>query len=412
MVLLAPLAARAPARACPRMVDLDVGVNVGAPLLLLLAGGFALRGVGNSLGEDAADELTRRSMRDRLIVSPELAPPPPPRQAGPSPIVTSTITPEGAALLTLVEGDAFDDAWLAAVSELGRSVADAPPSDGSLTGRVEEVRARAHQRRVLGDALATAVERAFVEQSLRMLGSVDAIAPGAVLPFDAATLVRASQQFPGQSARQVRAFVEESAPSTDASVVGRFDRLQAARLYMGCTQFGYFISQIFRGQVGLDDETRLTPEEAGQIQKMIVATAKQMRSEAAWAAASRRAGALFALPREGGAEEEELGGWDDSQGYEALREFSSGVQVVAPSQQDEFFAKPNGDGALGGVGPGGPIDPLPTAEFVRFNAAGLQAILAEGCLYGWHLWGAEAAARAQLGAAKDELLTPPVATVE
>ena len=166
MVLLAPLAARAPARACPRMVDLDVGVNVGAPLLLLLAGGFALRGVGNSLGEDAADELTRRSMRDRLVVSPALAPPPPPRQAGPSPIVTSTITPEGAALLTLVEGDAFDDAWLSAVSELGRSVVDAPPSDGSLSGRVEEVRARAHQRRVLGDALATAVERAFVEQSL------------------------------------------------------------------------------------------------------------------------------------------------------------------------------------------------------------------------------------------------------
>ena len=89
------------------------------------------------------------------------------------------------------------------------------------------------------------------------------------------------------------------------------------------------------------------------------------------------------------------------------------MQVVAPSQQDEFFAKPNGDGALGGVGPGGPIAPLPTAQFVRFNAAGLQAILAEGCLYGWHLWGAEAAARAQLGAAKDELLTPPVvATVE
>ena len=49
-----------------------------------------------------------------------------------------------------------------------------------------------------------------------------------------------------------------------------------------------------------------------------------------------------------------------------------------------------------------------TGEFVRFNAAGLQAILAEGCLYGWHLWGAEAAARAQLGAAKNELLTPPV----
>ena len=99
---------------------------------------------------------------------------------GPEPQRAETLRlyTEGAALLTLVEGDAFDDAWLSAVSELGRSVTDAPPSDGSLSGRVEEVRALAHQRRVLGDALATAVERAFVEQSLRMLGSVDAIAPG------------------------------------------------------------------------------------------------------------------------------------------------------------------------------------------------------------------------------------------
>ena len=296
---------------------------------------------------------------------------------------------------------------------------DAPPSDGSLSGRMAEVRARAHQRRVLADALATAVERSFVEQGLRLLPSVEAIAPGADLPFDAATLTRVSQLFPGQSARQVRAFVTESVASADPSVVGRFDRLQAARLYMGMVQFGYFISQIFRGQTHLDDEQRLSPAEARDIQASIQASAKRMRSEAAWAAASRRAGNLFRLAREGGEEEE---AWDASRGFEALRRFSSGVQVVGAAQQDEFFraegpqaaaATPEAE-AGGGEAAGrtlGEVSELPTAEFVRFNTAGLQATLAEGCLFGWHLWGAESGARAQLVAAgegaAEALLTPP-----
>ena len=137
-----------------------------------------------------------------------------------------------------------------------------------------------------------------------------------------------------------------------------------------------------------------------------------MRSEVTWAAASRRAGAFFGLPR---------GEARLSLGYEELRLFSKGVQVVAPSQQAEFFAAPSADADA----PPPPAEEedeapplpaaaseLPTASFLPFNAAGLQCVLAEGCLYGWHLWGAEAAARAQLGAAKDVLLTPPATLVE
>jgi len=120
-----------------------------------------------------------------------------------------------------------------------------------------------------------------------------------------------------------------------------------------------------------------------------------------------------------------------------LREFTVGVQVVAPAQQSEFFNSPS-EGEAGGEGGGsrgqgaeagagaaavnGGVAPLPSAEFVRFNAAGLQALLAEGCLFGWMLWQAEAEAMAVLAAAPDDgsasartaegsslLLTPPAA---
>jgi hypothetical protein len=334
------------------------------------------------------------------------------------------VTSEGEGLVELVEGSSFTDAWLDTVVSLGRSIVDRPPSDGTLTARIEEVREHVRQRRVLADSLAVAVERCYVEQGLRLLGSVDAIAPGKELPFDAATLTRTSQNFPGQSARQVRAYVLESAPSNAADVFGRFDRLQAARLYMGMVQFGYFVSQVFRGQIHLDDEQRLTPAEAEEVQIAIQESTKHMKSEAAWAAASRRAGNLFALDR---AEGDDEGVWDESRGFESLRVFSTGVQVVAASQQEEFF-RPQGEerpppppdstdeDPAAGRSAGGPLDglsdaELPAAAFVRFTSAGLQAILAEGCLFGWHLWGAEAGARAQLvsvgDAAADALLLPP-----
>ena len=50
----------------------------------------------------------------------------------------------------------------------------------------------------------------------------------------------------------------------------------------------------------------------------------------------------------------------------------------------------------------------PSASFIPFNVAGLQCALAEACLFGWHLWGAEAAASAALGdATARALMIPP-----
>ena len=88
------------------------------------------------------------------------------------------------------------------------------------------------------------------------------------------------------------------------------------------------------------------------------------------------------------------------------------TQVVATAQQAEFFASPSDDGQGGAAGAaaGGATGAalLPSASFVGFNAAGLQCALAERCLFGWHLWAAEAAASQALGdATARALMIPP-----
>ena len=184
-------------------------------------------------------------------------------------------------------------------------------------------------------------------------------------------------------------------------------------------------------QAHLDEDTRLSPDEAAAITTAIETASKQMRSEVAWMAASERAGSLFRLPRGGGAAGDGDGGElsgaggaaaeESPLGFEALREFTVGIQVVGSAQQDEFFAPPSSkqdgdDGDRSGddstVAPSQVASALPEADFVRFNAAGLQALLAEGCLYGWFLWGAEAETKELLKASQIEgadaaLLVPP-----
>ena len=93
------------------------------------------------------------------------------------------------------------------------------------------------------------------------------------------------------------------------------------------------------------------------------------------------------------------------------------IHIHTHRQQAEFFASPSseepeapGGGAGAGAAAEGPsaVAPLPSASFLPFNAAGLQCALAEACLFGWHLWGAETAASQGLGdAAARALMTPP-----
>ena len=43
-------------------------------------------------------------------------------------------------------------------------------------------------------------------------------------------------------------------PAADATISGSFDRKSAAQLYMGCAQFGYFVSTFVRGVVLESDD--------------------------------------------------------------------------------------------------------------------------------------------------------------
>ena len=357
--------------------------------------------------EDEEDQYDRTRASKMAAQPPYPAPPPPPPSAA---------TPVGAALLPALATDAFPAAWREAVTLTGASsaAANAPADDVSLQARIASVQALTQHRRALADLLGVAVERSFIEEALVPLPSASALLPGVALPDNAATLVRVSQQFPGQSARQVRAYVLESAPSNDPAVVGRFDRLQAAKLYAGCAQFGYFLGQIFRGQAHLDESTRLAPDEARAITAAIERASKLTKSEAAWAAVSRRAATVFGLAR--GAD------GADGDGFDSLApgEFTAGVQVVASAQQEEFFARPaDGEAAEGRSGDAGGASAdsaaaaageLPTADLIRFHAEALQCLLAEGCLYGWLLWGAEAEVASLLAradGAAEALLVPP-----
>lgn len=325
-----------------------------------------------------------------------------PAPTAPLPVaLPELLSPEGQWLCRLLADRPaeFSDSWSAHLSSLSTAVDASNTPGSSLQARVAEVQLREDSRRVLVDALGLAVAHTFAEERLVLLPSAAAISPGASLPPEAATLVRVSQQFPGQSAKQVQAFVSEAAPSNDAATCGRVDRLQAAQLYLGHVQFGYFIAQIFRGQAGLSDESVVSAQEAQQIKGRIEQAAQMMRSEVAWATASRRAASLFGLP---GHES------STSLGVEDLRLFSKGVQVVAPSQQAEFFSSPSDEAGRNEEVAATIAAPLPSASFVPFNAAGLQCALAEACLFGWQLWGAEAAASRALGdAAARALMIPP-----
>ena len=236
------------------------------PLLVLPAA--AVVAMALALGRPAGTEedgLERAGFSARSGLPSPPAAPPPPTTPQPKPL-----TPEGTSLRKLLQEDELEEfvsSWAALLKTLSES-ASAPPGT-TLEARVAEVKGKENGRRVLVDALNLAVAYSFQSQALELLASSAAIAPGAELPPDAASLVRVSQQFPGQSARQVRAFVTEASPSNDANLRGRVDRLQAARLYLGHVQFGYFLSQIFRGQEGLDDETVLTAQEAAAIKARI-----------------------------------------------------------------------------------------------------------------------------------------------
>lgn len=323
-------------------------------------------------------------------------------------------TPEGAALIPMIGTPSFSDAWRKTIEGLrdGAGKVTSNSANGtSLQARIAEVQSLSTYRRTLSDCMGVGVERCFVENKFELMQSAASFAPGSPLPWSTTTLLRASEHFPGESASQVQTFVTDTCPWNDPNVTGRMDRLQAAQLYMGSMQFGYFVAQVFLGQAHLDDQQVLTPTEARAIQETIQRSAREMKSEVAWMVASRRAGSMMNLAHEAK---------DSLDGYEQLREFTTGVQAVERSRLDEFFAKRHSDSDKDersisqqevptGSSPESPSAAsfLPMGDFIPFNAAGLQALLAEGCLYGWFLWSVETKVRSALGVkGADALLVP------
>ena len=393
----------------PRMMDPTEAMSLVLPAVALAGGAYFF------LGNDDMD-ANDRTRASRLPVQP-----PDPAAVPPDTTLRRIldIISDTAGTTIVAGNEYFVPAWAKTVSEIGVQASAAAAPGTTLQARIDSVQKLALMRNCLADCLAARVVHDMALERLAMMPSSAAIAPATALPSDAVTLVRGLQQFPGQSARQVRGFIVESAPSDDPSVVGRFDKKQAASLYMGSVQFGYFIATIFRGQADLDPQAVLSLEEAMAIKQDIQKSTREMRSEAAWAAASRRAGTFFGLQRdhERDAVAADAMGGEAAAGYEMLREFTVGVQVVGSAQQEEFFAASSDqapDGLVGDLAAAAAAAAngfLPAGDFVRFNAAGLQAMMAEGCVFGWHLWGAEAEARVLLeSVGGDEALLAPPAT--
>jgi hypothetical protein len=345
--------------------------------------------------------------------------------------------------------------WAAAVTELGARWSRDPSQDPAsidLSSRLAELRRLTNDREILNDLLRWRVSSTLARGSATLVRSLDEVAPGTLVPPTAVTLDVARRFLPDEAARQLGIFLLLSAPSSDPSLNGRFDRLQGARLYMGHAQFGYFLAQVFCGYTGSAAEEVVGPEQAREIEAAIEAATRRMRSESAWAVASGRAGDLFAL-REGageGAGEGAAGAGEGGRGegggastvaaaataspqtYDELREFSTSVQVVGEGSVAEFFAlddeqsatEAEGGGSADGTSGDTPaaaesadapapgksrgeirreMSSMPSAKFVRFNAAGLQLLCAEASVLGYALWVADSAARTALtGAGVDE----------
>jgi hypothetical protein len=355
-------------------------------------------------------------------------------------------TVEGQALARLLaeaaDGAEAQRAWELGLSEVLERFSSAPLPEvngTSLAARVAQLRQLTSARQYVADCLRLRVAQALRAEGLELIPALSDIAPAAALPSAATTLDAARRAMPTEASRQLETFLEASAPSDDPRLSGRFDRLQGAQLYMGHVQFGYFLAQVFRGTAHLAENQVVSVPVARRVKEEIETATRRTKTDAAWAVASVRAGVYFELDDPGAPPSGDAGGGsvgaDGSRGvtvsrYEELREFTTGVQVIRPAVVDEFFdtggeghppAEPARDGTenqpAAEPGAGGVAEatatlppPLPRASFVRFNAAGLQALCCEACLVGYTLWGVEREALTLLGEeASRELMPPPPA---
>lgn len=303
--------------------------------------------------------------------------------SSPSPavITTEAHSLEGKDLLREgIDGETFAKRWHATVQSVGLNAAKSSASEVSLESRMREVRKLSEQRHVLVDCMALGVEQAFVKQQMPLLASIAAIGPNTRLPQDVVTFERVSTQMLAEPFHSLNKFVTDMIPTNHSHISGRLDRMQGAALFMGCIQYGYFLSELFRGGYpDLDPDN--VPEEVDR-------ASRGMKSEVAWAAASRRAARFFKLhEKKEDTGFDEIDTWKMPLGFEELRVFARGLTVAYDDEVEKHFRV---EGEAAPTFPSADVDDKrPVGDFVPFNQAGLQTLLAEGCLYGWHLWAIE-----------------------
>jgi hypothetical protein len=183
-----------------------------------------------------------------------------------------------------------------------------------------------------------------------------------------------------QAARELRAHAGTVLPpGADPTVVVRLDAPSGARLYAGSVLFGYFVDGVMAAMRGVDESGSPTTPDAA----VISALARSTRSEEAWAATQRRAGALWGLSP------------DADGGYSsALAEFSTGVTIAPTAAVSEFYdttgARLAGAGSAEEATPG--ATELPSAGgLLPLRAGTLRDLLLEAAAWGWHMAAAERA---------------------
>ena len=272
-----------------------------------------------------------------------------------------------------------------AVLDAAMSQDIAEPS-GVLARRMAALRATEGRRRAVEDILGLWVKHRLVGRaSQHCLQLLDAVPPGAPPP-DTATFSDIERLFGDPAAvMEIRAYVGSVVPqAADLSLLCRLDRTQGAQLYVGATQFAYFVRSVYRAaRAGADGGLGLSEGELRHL-------SRRPRSTEAWAVATRRAGQLWRLE-----------GHDGSGGsFPQLEHFSTRVTLAAAASAGEFFdlgddaerggraAKAAAAGTAAGTGAAA-ARPMPRAELVPIQAATLQALLVEACVLGWELSGVE-----------------------
>ena len=288
-----------------------------------------------------------------------------------------------------------------AASTSGLSERLAPPGSppaAALSARIAAMRASDARALEVGALLSLSAAASFAAAGLALHAELPS---PAAPPLPRGVTLEALEKLLGppdgmMAARELRAHAGAVLPpGADPTTVVRLDAPSGARLYAGSVLFGYFVDGVMSAIRAAEEAGRRASPDA----EVMSALARSTRSEEAWAAAQRRAGALWGLQP------------DADGGYAtALAEFSTGVTVAPTSAVSEFY---DTTGAASPAAPGGDAPRMQRATATELPSSGgllpiragtLRDLLLEAAAWGWHMAAAERAMAEDPRTAR--LLTP------